>query len=132
MPLTCHYSRMPLTCHYSRMPLTCRHKHTCLGGGKAPVRLALGRRRGTAAWLAGGIALGAAAALGALARVPLVPMVALAGVGVALAVFLSGGSTRWASPVTFRGVLFGVLLLAPILYGTMQEPLRERTGLLLA
>lgn len=98
----------------------------------APVRLALGRRRGTAAWLAGGIALGAAAALGALARVPLVPMVALAGVGVALAVFLSGGSTRWASPVTFRGVLFGVLLLAPILYGTMQEPLRERTGLLLA
>ena len=62
---------------------------------------------------------------------PLLPTLALAALGCALAVVLHGRPERRAWPLTFRGVLVGALALAPVLYGFMAQPLRQRTELLL-
>ena len=79
------------------------------------------------------VALGSALA-GALAleAVPLGPALALVALAVGLAVVLGGRTERRAWPLTFRGVLVGALVLAPVLYGTMREPLDERRQTLLA
>ena len=68
----------------------------------------------------------------AVLEVAAAPAVGLAALGVALAVVLEGPPGRWVWPLSFRGVLVGALLLAPVLYGFMAGPLRERTELLLA
>ena len=77
------------------------------------------------------VALAAAAAAALVPGVPLGPAVALAGLGVALALLLSGRAERWTWPVTFRGVLLGTLALAPVAYGLLAGPVEERTDLLL-
>lgn len=53
-------------------------------------------------------------------------------VGGALAAVLHGSRERWMWPLTFRGVLLGVLVLAPLIYGLMQAPLQERADVQLA
>ncbi len=55
---------------------------------------------------------------------------ALAGVG--LGTVLAGRQERWGWPLTFRGLLLGVFVLAPIAYGFMAGPLGERTDALLS
>lgn len=95
-----------------------------------------------AAWAPGrwlGWAVPSAVAAGAVALaavrvpdVPIGPAVALAGFGGALAAVLFGRTERWAWPLTFRGVLVGTLVLAPVLSGLMRGPLEERTATLLA
>ena len=72
------------------------------------------------------VASGAALALGAAPAA-----LGLAALAVGLAASL-GRPGRWAWPLTFRGVLVAALALAPVLYGLMHGPLRERTELLLA
>jgi signal transduction histidine kinase len=89
-----------------------------------------GRGRGGWALPVGLAALGAGAA--ALSGVPPWPALALAALGAGLGVALADRPGRWTWPLTFRGVLVGVLVLAPVLYGLMREPLRERTETLLA
>ena len=75
----------------------------------------------------------AGAAAGAVAvGVPVGPVAALAALGGALALVLAGRAERWVWPLTFRGMLAGALLLAPVLYGLVREPLRERTDATLA
>ena len=93
----------------------------------------LGRAgRGPASWAAPAalalVSAGVAAAVGAVA---VVPALALAALGCGLAVSLDGPAERRAWPLTFRGTLVGALVLAPVLYGMMAGPLRERTELLL-
>ncbi|PAP77574.1 hypothetical protein BSZ37_14545 [Rubrivirga marina] len=87
-----------------------------------------GQRR----WTAGAVAVAAGGAAGLAGWIPLVPALGVALLGAALGAYLGGRLERWSGVLSFRGVLAGVLVLAPILYGIMQEPLRERTGLLLA
>ena len=77
------------------------------------------------------LALGTAAVLAATEAVPALPSVALAAVGCALAASLPGRPERRVWPLTFRGALVAALVLAPVLYGLMAGPLRERTDLLL-
>ena len=83
-----------------------------------------------AAWLALTAAAGLAGALGGGAvgdaRVALAGA-ALGGLGVALAALLDGRSERWTWPLTFRGGLVGAFALAPVLYGVLAGPLRDRT-----
>ena len=90
------------------------------GGGRSPWAVAVA------------LALSTAAATSSLTSVPMAPALALAALGSGLAVTLFGRPERWAWPLTFRGVLVGALLLAPVLYGVMADPLRERTEVLLA
>ena len=87
-----------------------------------------GQRR----WTAGAVALAAGGGAGLAGWLPLGPALGLAGLGAALGSYLGGRGERWAGALSFRGVLAAVLVLAPLLYGIMLEPLRERTGLLLA
>ena len=78
-------------------------------------------------------AVGSAAVLAlAVPLAPLLPAVTLAAAGGGLATILYGRPERWVWPLTFRGVLVGGLVLAPVLYGLMREPLEERTATLLA
>ncbi len=77
------------------------------------------------------VVLAGALVLGAFGWAPWIPTLALAALGCALAVTLHGRPERQAWPLTFRGVLIGALALAPVLYGVMEEPLRQRTQLLL-
>ncbi len=96
----------------------------------AAVRLAGGDRH--ALWTAGAVAISAAVATawaGGVAAELALPLTVL---GVGLAAYLGSSPARWSWPLTARGVLAGVLLLSPVLYQAMQEPLRERTSLLLA
>ena len=88
-----------------------------------------GGRLGWAAPIA--VVLVGALVLGALGLAPWLPTLALAALGCALAVTLHGRPERQAWPLTFRGVLVGALALAPVLYGAMEESLRQRTLLLL-
>ncbi len=95
-------------------------------------RAAVGSR-GLAGWgipVVVAVASAWAAAL-AVPATPVGPAVALAALASALAVALSGRTERWAWPLTFRGILIGALVLAPVLYGLMREPLAERTSTLL-
>ena len=78
----------------------------------------------------GAAVVGASAA--AAAGVPLAAALALGALGAGLAATLWGRPERWVWPLTFRGVLVGALALAPVLYGLMRAPLRERTETLLA
>ncbi len=77
------------------------------------------------------VVLASAVALGVLGLAPLLPTVALGLLGCLLAVILHGRPERRVWPLTFRGVLVGALALAPVLYGLMAQPLRQRTLLLL-
>ncbi|WP_412068284.1 ATP-binding protein [Rubrivirga sp. IMCC43871] len=86
-------------------------------------------RRG--AW-AGVAAVAGAVGAGALGLSPMLPALALAGLGALLAVALSDRPSRWALPLTFRGTLLASGVLALVLFATMQAPLHERTALLLA
>ncbi len=77
------------------------------------------------------LALGTAAVVAALGAAPALPTLALAALGCALAVSLAGRPERRVWPLTFRGALVVALVLAPVLYGEMADPLRQRTELLL-
>ncbi|WP_420457215.1 ATP-binding protein [Rubrivirga sp.] len=97
----------------------------------AAVRLArAGDARRT--WAAGAAALGAAGGAAVAGWVSVGLSLPLAALGVGLAAYVGPSRARWAWPLTARGVLTGVLVLSPVLHHAMQEPLRERTGLLLA
>ena len=73
---------------------------------------------------AGGAAWAVAAPLGS--------SVALVALGSGLALALGRRAERWTQPISFRGVLLGALVLAPILYGFMRGPLRDRSEDLLS
>lgn len=92
------------------------------------------RRTGARGWLwaVGPAALSAAAVAAVLPGVPVGPSLALAVLAGALATVLAGRAERWVWPLTFRGVLIGALVLSPVLYGLMREPLVERTAALLS
>ena len=78
------------------------------------------------------LAVATAAAVAAVAGGPVAPSAALVALGAGLGLGLGGSTERWVQPLTFRGVLLGALVLAPVLYGFMHEPLRERSEDLLS
>ncbi|MEO0558614.1 MAG: hypothetical protein AAF170_10580, partial [Bacteroidota bacterium] len=89
-------------------------------------RIALGE--GFWAWaLPIAVALLAAAAMAVFADVALGAALGLATASAALVGVLLGRSERWTWPLTFRGILVGALVTAPLVYGFMQEPLDLRT-----
>ncbi|MEM1056544.1 MAG: ATP-binding protein [Bacteroidota bacterium] len=80
-----------------------------------------------------GAALGSAGAMAAVVGgQPVLAAVGLAGLGGVLGLWLAGGPSRWSALLTFRGLLLAVFALAPIAYGFMAHPLRERTDALLS
>ena len=81
--------------------------------------------------VAGAAVVGAGGAAVAVAAPP-APSVALAALGAGLAVVLGRQAERWTQPVSFRGVLLGALVLAPVLYGFMRGPLEDRSEALLS
>lgn len=86
-----------------------------------------------AGWLAAGLAVAGAAAVGAFVDgLPIVPATALAALGGGLALLLAGHVDRWVWPLTFRGSLAGALLLAPVLFGFVRGALQDRTDATLA
>ncbi|HYE95233.1 MAG TPA: ATP-binding protein [Rubricoccaceae bacterium] len=111
-----------------------------VAAGAAVVMGREGRRRGAGLMgaLAGGIVLGLAALLlpldGEAPGLVFLPLVAAAFglAGGALAAFLLGGPNRWTTPLSFRGLLLGVLVLAPLTYVLMHRAVRERSDVLLA
>ena len=88
--------------------------------------------RGAAGWAPPvALALGTAAVVAAAGAAPVGASLGLAALGCALAASLPGRAERRVWPLTFRGALVAALVLAPLLYGLMAGPLRERTDLLL-
>ena len=92
------------------------------------------RTRGRAAVVGAALAAAALAAWGgALGEArpdwtfTLVPPLGVVAAAAALATVLQGRAERWAWPLTFRGVLVGGLVVAPIVFGFMQRPLDVRT-----
>ncbi|MEM0963555.1 MAG: ATP-binding protein, partial [Bacteroidota bacterium] len=83
-------------------------------------------------WIALGVTATTAGALGALGIVPLAPSLGLAALACALAAVVRGPRGRWAWPLTFRGTLLSGLVLAPVLYGFMEQPMEVRTETLLS
>ena len=77
------------------------------------------------------VALATAGAVAAAGWAPAGATLAVAALGAALAASLDGPPERRVWPLTFRGALVGALALAPVLYGEMADPLRQRTELLL-
>jgi len=89
-------------------------------------RIAL--RDGVWAWvLPIAVALCAAVGVAATDDMNLWAALGLVSASAALVVALLGRSERWTWPLTFRGVLVGALVTAPLVYGFMQEPLEART-----
>ena len=86
------------------------------------------------AWvLVGLLAAGAGAlALVAAPDQPLAGGAALGIFGAVLGAVLHGRPERWGWPLTFRGMLTAVFVLAPLAYSFMAGPLGERTDALLA
>ena len=74
-----------------------------------------------------GTSLAAVAALVAVGALPLAPPLGLVAAAATVAAVTRGRDDRWVWPLTFRGVLVGALVVSPLVYGFMQEPLELRT-----
>ena len=89
-------------------------------------RIALGE--GVWGWIVPvAVALGAAVGVAMFDEVAPVSSIGLAVAAAGLAAVLLGRPERWTWPLTFRGVLVSALVVAPLVYGFMQEPLEVRT-----
>ena len=102
--------------------------------GVAAVALIAQRGMRQRGWLLMGLL---AAGGGALAMVtapdqPLAGGAALGLFGAVLGAVLHGRPERWGWPLTFRGMLTAVFVVAPVAYSFMVGPLGERTDALLA
>ncbi len=76
--------------------------------------------------------LGTVAITGSIGGTPVLVSVALFAVSsTAGALFLIGHRDRWVWPLTFRGMLFCVLVLVPLMYVVMSEADRERDNVLI-
>ncbi|MDX1438428.1 MAG: ATP-binding protein [Rubricoccaceae bacterium] len=76
--------------------------------------------------------LGVAYAAGPLHGVPWwIPIATVGLLAVAWAFYFTAGSSRWASPLTFRGILLSVMLVVPVVYVSMLPAHRERQDALM-
>ena len=88
---------------------------------------------GRGGWAAAiGVAVVAAGGAAWAVSAPPASSVALVALGGGLALALGRRAERWTQPLSFRGVLLGSLVLAPVLYGFMRGPLEDRSEDLLS
>ncbi|HIG73702.1 MAG TPA: HAMP domain-containing sensor histidine kinase [Bacteroidetes bacterium] len=107
---------------------------SAVAAGLVASAVVLGGR--AAPWARWGAVLAAFAGAGGAGAVaagsPVVVALGVAALGVGGGLALQAGGERWGALLTFRGLLAAVFVLAPIAYGFMAYPLRERTDALLS